>query len=249
MALEINNLTSKIIKTSDSLRKTEGTGKSSSDSKAGTVADVSKEAAELNMSVDSFVRSKSSEGEAGGDAANSQSKGSSKGSSLLDTSKADKFGVTKLSEADRRELVSQLKDQQESIQQQFLQKMTTGTFGEQFRKWSAANSHLTQDGDGIWKFIASGNYTVDAETKAAAQEAISEDGYYGIQKTSQRIFDFVAGMAGDNVELMQKLQSSVLDGYNEATKAWGGELPEICSKTLDATNQLFEDYYKQHGAG
>ncbi|WP_051671489.1 hypothetical protein [Oribacterium sp. P6A1] len=244
MALEINNLTSKIIKTSDNLKKTEGTGKSASDSKATTAADVSKEAAELNISVDSFVHSKSSEEGTGDGSAGSQKKDSS----LLDVSKADRFGVTKLSEADRSALVSQLKDEQESIQQQFLQKMTTGTFGEQFRQWSAANSHLTQDGDGIWKFIASGNYTVDAETKAAAQEAISEGGYYSIENTSQRIFDFVAAMAGDNVELMQKLQSSVMDGYNEATKAWGGDLPEICSKTLDATNKLFDDYYKEHGA-
>ncbi|ETP72448.1 hypothetical protein UYO_1520 [Lachnospiraceae bacterium JC7] len=244
MALEINNLTSSIIKSGETLKKTEGTGKSAADSKAATTADVSAEAAELKVSVDSFVHSKSSGNEAEKDAADSQSKGSS----LLDVSKADKFGVTKLSEADRAALVSQLKEEQESIQQKFLQKMTSGTIGEQFRQWSAANAHLTQDGDGIWKFIASGNYTVDAETKAAAQEAISEGGYYSVENTSQRIFDFVAAMAGDNVELMQKLQSSVLDGYNEAAKAWGGDLPDICSKTLDATNQLFEDYYREHGA-
>lgn len=243
MALEITNLTSSIIKNSDSLKKTEGTGKSVADSKVNT-AEVEASTSELQVSVDSFVHSKDSEGEAAGENAASQSKGKN----LLDTSKADKFGVTKLSEADRAELVSQLKDEQEAIQAKFLQKMTSGTFGEQFRQWSAANSHLTQDGDGIWKFIASGNYTVDAETKAAAQEAISEGGYYSVENTSQRIFDFVAAIAGDDVQLMQKLQSSVLDGYNEAQKAWGGELPEISAKTLDATNKLFEDYYKQHGA-
>ncbi|OON84921.1 hypothetical protein BXO88_14965 [Oribacterium sp. C9] len=244
MALDINNLTSSMIRNIDTLKKTEGTGKSASDSKAVTVADVSAEAAELKISVDSFVHSKSSGDETEENAADSQKKGSS----LLDVSKADKFGVTRLSEEDRRALVSQLKEEQETIQQKFLQKMTSGTIGEQFRQWSAANSHLTQDGDGIWKFIASGNYTVDAETKAAAQEAISEGGYYSVENTSQRIFDFVAAIAGDNVGLMQKLQSSVLDGYNEATKAWGGDLPDICSRTLDATNQLFEDYYKEHGA-
>lgn len=245
MALEITNLTSSIIKNSDTLKKTEGTGKSAADSKATTVADIKSEASELQVSVDSFVHSKESEENAAGENGAAQQ---GKGKNLLDVSKADKFGVTKLSEEDRAELVSQLKDEQEAIQAKFLQKMTSGTFGEQFRQWSAANSHLTQDGDGIWKFIASGNYTVDAETKAAAQEAISEGGYYSVENTSQRIFDFVAAIAGDDVALMQKLQSSVLDGYNEAQKAWGGDLPEISAKTLDATNKLFEDYYKQHGA-
>lgn len=244
MALEITNLTGSMIKSGEALKKTEGTGRSPADSKAATAAEVSAEATELKVSVDSFVHSKSSGDDADKDARDPQSKGSS----LPDISQASKFGVTKLSEEERTALVTQLKEEQEAVQQKFLQKMTSGTIGEQFRQWSAANSHLTQDGDGIWKFIASGNYTVDAETKAAAQEAISEGGYYSVEKTSQRIFDFVAAMAGDNVELMQKLQSSVLDGYNEAAKAWGGDLPDICSKTLDATNQLFEDYYREHEA-
>ncbi len=244
MALEINNLTSALIKNNNQTKKTDGTGTSTAASLTNSVTGLNQEAAELNLSVDSFVRSKSSEDE---DAAGDAATGKQDARSLLDVSKADKYGVMKLSEEDRTELVSQLKDEQETIQAQFLQKMTQGTLGEQFRQWSAANSELTQDGDGIWKFIASGNYTVDAETKAAAQEAISEGGYYSVENTSQRIFDFVSAMAGDNVELMQQFQSAVYDGYAEATKAWGGELPEISKQTLDATDKLFEDYYKQKG--
>ncbi|SFG25801.1 hypothetical protein [Oribacterium sp. WCC10] len=244
MALEINNLTTTLIKSNDSLKKTEGTGKSAQASSADKVTDLKTQASDLNMSVDSFVRSKDSEGDA---AESGGSSSNGRRDMLLDVSKAEKYGVVKLSQEQRTELVSKLKEQQESIQTQFLQKMTTGTMGEQFRQWSAANADLTQDGDGIWKFIASGNYTVDAETKAAAQEAISEGGYYSVEKTSQRIFDFVAAMAGDNVELMQKLQAAVQDGYDQATKAWGGELPEISSKTLEATYKLFDDYYKERG--
>lgn len=158
---------------------------------------------------------------------------------------ADRFAVTKLSEEDRNKLISQLKDEQEQIQQSFLKKMAQGSLGEQYRQWSAANSELTQDGNGIWKFLASGNYTVDAETKQSAQQAISENGYYGVKKTSQRLFDFVAGMAGGDSEKMKQLQAAVEDGYNEAKKAWGGELPQISRDTLDATHKLFDDYYKK----
>lgn len=39
-------------------------------------------------------------------------------------------------------------------------------------------------------FLASGNFTVDAATKAQAQADIAEDGYWGVSQTSQRLFDF-----------------------------------------------------------
>lgn len=38
--------------------------------------------------------------------------------------------------------------------------------------------------------------TVDSETQAAAQEAISEDGYFGVNKTSERIIDFAKALSG-----------------------------------------------------
>ena len=95
----------------------------------------------------------------------------------------------------------------------------------------------------IWKFLASGDFTVDAQTKLEAQEAISEDGYWGVNQTSQRMFDFASALAGDDVDKMKDMQAAMEKGYNEATKSWGKELPEICKQTLDAANKLFEEYY------
>ena len=91
--------------------------------------------------------------------------------------------------------------------------------------------------------MASGDYTVDAETKAQAQADIAEDGYYGVKQTSERMFDFACALAGDDEESMKKMQAAIEKGYKQATKAWGKELPSICKDTLDATNKLFEDYY------
>jgi len=34
------------------------------------------------------------------------------------------------------------------------------------------------------------------------------------------------------------------EGFDQATKAWGKELPEISSKTYDAVMKKFEDYKK-----
>jgi hypothetical protein len=39
------------------------------------------------------------------------------------------------------------------------------------------------------------------------------------------------------------MQEAMQKGYEEATGAWGDELPDICKQTIDAANQLFEDYY------
>ena len=41
----------------------------------------------------------------------------------------------------------------------------------------------------IWQFLASGNFTVDPATKAQAQADIAEDGYWGVNATSDRIVD------------------------------------------------------------
>ena len=98
--------------------------------------------------------------------------------------------------------------------------------------------------DDMWKFLAKGNFTVDAATKAQAQQDISEDGYYGVKQTSERLFDFASALAGDDVEKMKKMQAAMQKGFKEATGAWGKDLPDICQKTLDAANKKFENYYK-----
>ncbi len=99
-------------------------------------------------------------------------------------------------------------------------------------------------GNDIWKTLASGNFTVDPTTKAQAQKDISEDGYWGVKQTSQRLFDFASALAGDDVEKMKEMQAAMEKGFKMATKAWGKELPGICSETMSAANKLFEDYYK-----
>ena len=89
---------------------------------------------------------------------------------------------------------------------------------------------------------------MDAATKKQAQEDISEDGYYGVKQTSQRLFDFAKALAGDDVDKLKNMQSAIEKGYKKAEGTWGGELPQISKDTLDATNKLFDEYYKNAGA-
>ena len=88
---------------------------------------------------------------------------------------------------------------------------------------------------------------VSAADIAQAREDISEDGYWGVKQTSQRLFDFAAALAGDDVDKMKEMQAAMEKGFQKATKAWGKELPGICRDTIDAANKLFEEYYASKG--
>lgn len=85
---------------------------------------------------------------------------------------------------------------------------------------------------------------VSAADIAQAKEDISEDGYWGIKQTSQRLFDFASALAGDDVDKMKEMQAAMEKGFKQATKAWGKDLPDLCKDTLAAANKLFDEYYE-----
>ena len=147
------------------------------------------------------------------------------------------YKINKMSAADREKVVSQLKSAAEERQQQLVN-LVQKTLSGQVSTYGKAT------GNDIWKTLASGNFTVDPATKAQAQKDIAEDGYWGVKQTSQRLFDFASALAGDDVDKMKEMQAAMEKGYKMATKAWGKELPGICSETMSAANKLFEDYYK-----
>lgn len=142
----------------------------------------------------------------------------------------------KMSDSERASLVQSLKADLENQTTRF-----TNMMMQIFNKQGITG--LQAGSDDFWKTIASGNFTVDAQTKAEAQEAISEDGYWGVKQTSQRLFDFAYALAGDNPEQMQKMQNAIEKGFKQAEEAWGGSLPSISGDTYKAVNDLFSEYY------
>lgn len=99
--------------------------------------------------------------------------------------------------------------------------------------------------DDMWKMLASGDFTVDADTANKAKEAISENGYWGVNQTSERIFDFAKALSGGDSDKMDKMLDAFKKGFDQATKAWGKNLPDISSQTYDAVMQKFSDYKNQ----
>lgn len=113
---------------------------------------------------------------------------------------------------------------------------------------------ITQQGktigkaDDIWSFLASGDFTVDAETKAQAQEDISENGYWGVEQTSDRIIQFAKALSGGDPSKAQAMKEAFIKGFEEATKTWGKELPSISKDTYNAVMNKFDEWNREENS-
>lgn len=147
-----------------------------------------------------------------------------------ETEKTDTVTAKQKNEA----IISRLKADAEARTQQ-LQQLVQQMISKQGNAYGQAND--------MWKFLASGNFMVDAQTKAQAQADIAEDGYWGVKQTSERIFDFAKALSGGDMDKMKEMQAAFEKGFKQATKTWGKELPQISQDTRSAVNKLFEDFY------
>ncbi len=77
-------------------------------------------------------------------------------------------------------------------------------------------------------------------SQSEAAELVSEDGLFGIKQTSERIANFVInGSAGDE-DRMRAGREGMIQGFKEAEAMWGGELPEISQKTMQAAIEMVD---------
>lgn len=93
----------------------------------------------------------------------------------------------------------------------------------------------------IWSFLSKGDSKVDPATKAQAQKDIAEDGYWGVNKTSDRIIQFATALTGGDPSKVEEMRNAFIKGYKQAEKTWGGSLPEISRQTYDAVMKKFDD--------
>lgn len=94
--------------------------------------------------------------------------------------------------------------------------------------------------DSMWQFLAGGNFTVSADVKAQAQKDIADDGYWGVEQTSDRIVDFAKALSGGDSEKADKMIAAFKKGFEQATKSWGKTLPDISQRTYDAVMEKFD---------
>ena len=96
--------------------------------------------------------------------------------------------------------------------------------------------------DSMWSFLAKGDFTVAEATRAQAQADIADDGYWGVDQTSDRILDFAKALSGNDPEKADLLLDAFKKGFKEATKSWGQDLPDISQRTYDAVVEKFNKW-------
>lgn len=97
---------------------------------------------------------------------------------------------------------------------------------------------------GIDTKIAIGEKEIDINsiTMEEAQELVADDGYFGVEQTSERIFQFAVGITGGDPSRIDAIKEGVDKGFQEALKVFGGELPDISHETYDAVMNKLDNW-------
>ena len=111
-------------------------------------------------------------------------------------------------------------------------------------------ANLLQE-QGVNTKIAVGNSEIDlaAVTPEEAQSLVSEDGYFGVEQTSDRIFQFAVGIAGGDTSRIDAIKEGIDKGFAEAKKAFGDWLPDISYDTYDAVMKKLDDWAAESKIG
>lgn len=96
--------------------------------------------------------------------------------------------------------------------------------------------------------ILDGSIKVDEATAKQAAEDISEDGYWGVKQTSERILDFAKALTGGDNTKAEEMREAITKGFKAAAKLWGDELPEISQKTYDAVMKGIDEWKNESSA-
>mgnify|MGYP004495361417 CR=1 FL=1 len=148
---------------------------------------------------------------------------------------SDKY-ESSLSKYEQRKQISYMVSQAEHQTRNF-ERLVSSIFSRQSNK--VGLSKMAYDGN-LKNFYK--NLTVDAKTIAKAKEDISEDGYYGVNQTSDRILSFAKSIACDDPKKMEEMRNAVEKGFKQAEKMWGDKLPDISQKTYDKVMEIFDKW-------
>lgn len=134
---------------------------------------------------------------------------------------------------DRAAIIAQLKADTQSRVDSF-KSMVTDMLNKQ--------GFAVKNSDDIWRMLAKGDFTVDAKTAQEAKDAISENGYWGVNQTADRMFEFAKAYAGDDEGKMEEMMNAFKKGFKQAEKMWGGKLPDISYQTYDRMYEKYDEY-------
>ena len=88
----------------------------------------------------------------------------------------------------------------------------------------------------------SGDIDLNSLSQEDAQALVADDGYFGVEQTSDRIVNLAIGIAGGDVKRLDAIKEGVADGFQDALDAFGGWLPEISHQTYDAVMEKLDEW-------
>lgn len=80
------------------------------------------------------------------------------------------------------------------------------------------------------------------EDIAQAQADVAEDGYWGVEQTSDRLVSMAIALSGGDTSKADELKAAITKGFEKATAAWGEELPQLCKDTYETTLKKMDDW-------
>jgi len=89
---------------------------------------------------------------------------------------------------------------------------------------------------------------ITEEARAAAQKEIEEGGYFSVEETAKRILNFAVALSGGDPGKIDLLRDATMKGFAAAEKAWGGKMPEITQKTMEAVKKGFDEWAAEGSA-
>ncbi len=93
------------------------------------------------------------------------------------------------------------------------------------------------DATNMWEMLRTGKLEVSPEVAQQAQADIAEDGYWGVEQTSDRLVEFAKGLAGNDTAFADELLAAMKKGFEQATGEWGDKLPDLCQRTMEAAEE------------
>ncbi len=87
--------------------------------------------------------------------------------------------------------------------------------------------------------------SVHTETTDSADNTnslLGKDGYFGVEKTSQRLFELAKALAGDDTEKLKEAKDAITKGYESVVGLFGENTPDITHETYDKTMEKMDGY-------
>ncbi len=141
-------------------------------------------------------------------------------------------------------------DELKELKKQVQENLHAFTFNIEITQVSVTNIALGQNDDkfqqdyekfqNFLKEIGYEGKKIADLTQDEAKELVSEEGFFGIKQTSERIANFVIQGANGNEELLRVGLEGIMQGFSEAEEMWGDTLPDISYQTIERSQKLIQ---------